>query len=141
VGSQPPRLSSTDPNWFCSTVAQSTAAIVGLAGGFVASRLISQWGDIAHDREPLRAAFLELTNEVAQFKAEAESALASLGPVLAEAEKQQAAGALGNENVVMSNLTSLRAHWTDSGSKSLRLRWNHSSPDSCHHRSPLYSGF
>jgi len=30
-----PILAASDPNWFYSTLAQSTAAIVGLAGGFL----------------------------------------------------------------------------------------------------------
>jgi hypothetical protein len=43
-----------DPNWFYSTLAQSSAAIVGLAGGFMVSRVLAQRSDIAKDRSFLR---------------------------------------------------------------------------------------
>jgi hypothetical protein len=33
-----------DPNWFYSTLAQSSAAIVGLAGGFMVSRVLARAG-------------------------------------------------------------------------------------------------
>jgi hypothetical protein len=40
----------SDPNWFYSTVAQSSAAIVGLAGGFMINRLTAHRVDIAPAR-------------------------------------------------------------------------------------------
>jgi hypothetical protein len=43
-----------DPNWFYSTLAQSTAAIVGLAGGFLAQRVVAQRGDLGGERVDLR---------------------------------------------------------------------------------------
>jgi hypothetical protein len=43
-----------DPNWFYSTLAQSSAAIVGLAGGFMVSRVLAQRSDLAVDRSVLR---------------------------------------------------------------------------------------
>jgi len=55
-----------DPNWFYSTMAQSTAAIVGLAGGFLVQRILAQRSDIAQDHRDLRAnaaGFLERARE------------------------------------------------------------------------------
>jgi hypothetical protein len=43
-----------DPNWFYSTLAQSSAAIVGLAGGFMVSRILAQRSEMADDRHVLR---------------------------------------------------------------------------------------
>jgi hypothetical protein len=47
-------LAALDPNWFYSTLAQSTAAIVGRAGGFLAQRLVAQRGDLGGERFDLR---------------------------------------------------------------------------------------
>jgi hypothetical protein len=60
AGSAQSVLASSDPNWFYSTLAQSAAAIVGLAGGFMAARLTTHRGEIARAREPLKAEFDEL---------------------------------------------------------------------------------
>jgi hypothetical protein len=58
-----------DPNWFYSTLAQSSAAIVGLAGGFMVSRVLAQRGDIAGDRSGARTRMLVLHNDaIAQAK-------------------------------------------------------------------------
>jgi hypothetical protein len=47
----------SDPNWFYSTLAQSTAALVGLAGGFLVSRLIARREEINAERADLTALF------------------------------------------------------------------------------------
>jgi hypothetical protein len=52
--------SVSDPNWFYSTLARSTAAIVGLAGAFLASRLIAHRGDMADRREGVLVDFKAL---------------------------------------------------------------------------------
>jgi len=39
-----------DPNWFYSTLAQSTAAVVGLAGGFLFTWLLSRRGEVIVER-------------------------------------------------------------------------------------------
>jgi hypothetical protein len=58
-----------DPNWFYSTLAQSSAAIVGLAGGFMVSRVLAQRSDIAGDRSRAREQMLLLHNDaIAQAK-------------------------------------------------------------------------
>jgi hypothetical protein len=49
-----------DPNWFYSTLAQSSAAIVGLAGGFMVSRVLAQRNDLALDRQATRNRMLDL---------------------------------------------------------------------------------
>jgi hypothetical protein len=48
-------MMALDPNWFYSTMAQSTAAIVALAGGFLVQRILAQRSDIAQDHRDLRA--------------------------------------------------------------------------------------
>lgn len=48
----------TDPNWLPSTLAQSTAALVAIVGGFLVSRLVtlsSERGALAHRRKDLMA--------------------------------------------------------------------------------------
>jgi hypothetical protein len=53
-----------DPSWFYSTLAQSSAAIVGLAGGFMVSRILAQRTEISDDRLSTRDAFLVLEAEI-----------------------------------------------------------------------------
>jgi hypothetical protein len=59
---------SPDPNWFYSTLAQSTAAIVGLAGGFLVARLIALRERVGEERERLVSKF---ENLIAQARKEA----------------------------------------------------------------------
>ena len=49
-----------DPNWFYSMLAQSSAAIVGLAGGFMVSRILAQRGDMTQTRSLLRQQMQDL---------------------------------------------------------------------------------
>jgi hypothetical protein len=68
-----------DPNWFYSTLAQSTAAIVGLAGAFLVQRILAQRSDIAQHRRDLRGkaqGFLNRAAEIRRGAQEAASALA-----------------------------------------------------------------
>jgi hypothetical protein len=58
------QVGSLDPNWFYSTLAQSTAAIVGLAGGFLAQRVLAQRGNIAAERLELRHALGQLHEDI-----------------------------------------------------------------------------
>src|SRR5689334_16059629 len=95
-----------DPNWFYSTAAQSTAAIVGLAGGFLAARLISHRADIAEERGPFRSTFLDLAERVSTALQFAKSAKSRLDPVLKAADDQVQAGTLGHEPIEMSDLQS-----------------------------------
>jgi len=99
---------ASDPNWFYSTVAQSTAAIVGLAGGFLAARLVSHRADIASERAPIRTSFLRLAQQIASWNQIASQFSASLMAVIGQAEEQQKRGALGQESVSLTNVSSLR---------------------------------
>jgi hypothetical protein len=54
---------SHDPNWFY--FAQSTAAIVGLAGGFLVSRLIARRAEIGVERASLATSFASIVGEFA----------------------------------------------------------------------------
>ncbi len=56
---------SHDPNWFYSTLAQSTAAIVRLAGGFLVSRLIARRAEIGVERASLATSFASIVGEFA----------------------------------------------------------------------------
>src|SRR5215510_761058 len=97
---------ASDPNWFYSTVAQSTAAIVGLAGGFLAARLVSHRADIASERAPIRTSFLRLAQQIASWNQIASQFSASLMAVIGQAEEQQKRGALGQESVSLTNVSS-----------------------------------
>jgi hypothetical protein len=77
---------ASDPNWFYSTVAQSTAAIVGLAGGFLAARLVSHRAEIARDREKLRQQFVILEAQLSERLTAAQQFELGLENVLAEIE-------------------------------------------------------
>jgi hypothetical protein len=46
--------------WFYSTLAQSSAAIVGLAGGFMVSRALAQRADLTRSRLEFRTEVLRL---------------------------------------------------------------------------------
>jgi hypothetical protein len=51
-----------DTNWFYSTLAQSTAAIVGLMGGFLAQQLLAQRREIADRRAAVRDGAIAFLN-------------------------------------------------------------------------------
>jgi hypothetical protein len=71
-----------DPNWFYSTLAQSSAAIVGLAGGFMVSRILAQRSEIAGDRNSARQGMLDLQRDVAAMRQQAERVEKSLRRIL-----------------------------------------------------------
>jgi len=75
-----------DPNWFYSTLAQSSAAIVGLAGGFMVTRVIAQRGEIAVDRSTARGVMLNLHATVVDRADQAERVEKSLRAILPIAE-------------------------------------------------------
>ena len=56
-------LASADPNWFYSTLAQSTAALVGLARAFLVQRLLTQRTEIAPLREKIRAELFQVFSQ------------------------------------------------------------------------------
>lgn len=57
-------LAASDPNWFYSTLAQSTAAIVGLAGAFLVQRLLVERAEIGPVRQRLRQDALSVHEEI-----------------------------------------------------------------------------
>jgi hypothetical protein len=81
-----------DPNWFYSTLAQSTAAIVGLAGGFLVQRILAQRSDIAQDRRDLRDNAELLLNRMTTQKQSASQVARALEFAVAETERAQRSG-------------------------------------------------
>lgn len=61
-------VAASDPNWFYSTLAQSTAALVGLAGGFMVSRILQQRTEIANDRSVAKGEFESLWGQIAESR-------------------------------------------------------------------------
>lgn len=59
-----PPLFSPDPNWFLSTVAQSAAAIVAIAGGFLISKVIT----ISSERGAMKAEVRHTLNQIEALK-------------------------------------------------------------------------
>jgi hypothetical protein len=57
-----------DPNWFYSTLAQSSAAIIGLAGGFMFTRVIAQRSELGDARVLLRGRFNILNSELVNLR-------------------------------------------------------------------------
>lgn len=60
-----------DPNWFYSTLAQSTAAIVGLGGGLLVQRLLQQRNEIAEPRAQLRSDLLQSYTDLHSLRQQA----------------------------------------------------------------------
>jgi hypothetical protein len=58
---------ASDPNWFYSTLAQSTAALVGLAGAFMVQRLLTQRQDIGPVRARVREGALVVHDHLKGF--------------------------------------------------------------------------
>jgi hypothetical protein len=86
---------------------QSTAAIVGLAGGFPAARLVSHRADIATERKPLRAVFVELTQQLRTWNAVAKQLLDSLQRAINQAQTQRENGTLGQEPIALTEISTL----------------------------------
>ena len=83
---------ASDPNWFYSTLAQSTAAIVGLAGGFLAQRLISQRTTITEVRTSVRSKLESFLRELKAMRESAYAAANSLGAAWNEGRQLRATG-------------------------------------------------
>jgi hypothetical protein len=80
-----------DPNWFYSTLAQSTAAIVGLAGAFMVQRLLAQRAEIGPTRSKLRLRCQELARDIEGERRNIEIIGESLARAEREAESQRGA--------------------------------------------------
>ena len=77
---------AADPNWFYSTLAQSTAALVGLAGAFLVQRLLTQRSEVGPLREAIREELGTIFKKyVAMEVLEVEAALDTLEEALTEA--------------------------------------------------------
>jgi hypothetical protein len=107
--------SPPDTNWFYSTVAQSTAAIVGLAGGFLAARLVSHRGLIASERTLPRNQFLGLQNAISEYHARADAFLNGLRAIIQEGDTQIEAGTIGTVPLPLTEIGSLRDSYTSPG--------------------------
>ncbi len=86
---QPP---TPDPNWFYSTIAQCSAAIVGVAGGFLFSWLLSRRLELAAEREPLVERLNGLLLAQDQLRKEAEHCKKTVERVLESVCKLRARG-------------------------------------------------
>jgi hypothetical protein len=80
---------AADPNWFYSTSAQSAAAIVGLAGGFLAARLVGHRAEVAKDRESLKHQFDYLVGTFRGTSSRISTVHTSLSTFLEAAERDR----------------------------------------------------
>jgi hypothetical protein len=83
----PPRFRAmlfvaADPNWFYSTLAQATAALVGLAGAFLVQQLLNQRAEISPVRTDIRQDLKRLRLSIEEELRYAEVALDSLTEAL-----------------------------------------------------------
>jgi hypothetical protein len=78
-------FATSDPNWFYSTLAQATAALVGLAGAFLVQRLLVQRSEIGPERERIRRDALNIVEAIRKQAEDCEVVLDSLVPALEEA--------------------------------------------------------
>jgi hypothetical protein len=96
-----------DPNWFYSTLAQSTAAMVGLAGGFLVQRLLAQRSDIAQERADLRANAEAVFSTAASHRKVAARVIEAMDAALVEIHAQEQSGAMQFEGQTYAQLFSL----------------------------------
>jgi len=85
-------LAALDPNWFYSTLAQSTAAIVGLGGAFLVQRILQQRSEIAMPRSDLQANTRSAFSRVAAARQSADQVARSLSSAAEEGRVRKAAG-------------------------------------------------
>lgn len=77
-----------DPNWFYSTLAQSTAAIVGLAGGFLVQRLFVQRSEIAVAREPVRRLCRNVMGNVLSLRQNVDEVIGGMEAAVAQLDER-----------------------------------------------------
>jgi hypothetical protein len=90
-------VESLDPNWFYSTLAQATAAIVGLAGAFLLQRVIAQREQLAPLRQDIRTNCLSLWHDIDNQRTQVETAV----PTLKQAEKEAKECVESGQNVLI----------------------------------------
>jgi hypothetical protein len=85
-------FAALDPNWFYSTLAQSTAAIVGLGGGFLVQRILQQRNEIALPRSDLYQNLKAAYKRVDAARADADRVAFSLASAAREGRVRKDAG-------------------------------------------------
>jgi hypothetical protein len=81
-----------DPNWFYSTLAQSTAALVGLTGGFLVSRLLDRQRDVEEARPEIVRQYRVVVDSFERQAMHAAHVVASLEQVSALISTQEDRG-------------------------------------------------
>jgi hypothetical protein len=81
-----------DPNWFYSTLAQSTAAVVGLAGGFLFTWLLSRRGEVIVERHAYIDSLNRIIGKLEELKRRTDTVRFQTEEVLRKIRDQQAAG-------------------------------------------------
>lgn len=81
-----------DPNWFYSTLAQSTAAIVGLGGAFLVQRILQQRNEIAEPRSVVREQTIDAYTYVLGARTNADQIAQSLASAADEGRVRIDAG-------------------------------------------------
>jgi hypothetical protein len=75
-------LAAADPSWFYLTLAQATAALVGLAGAFLVQQLLNQRAEISPVRADIRQELKQLQRSIEDELRYDEVALDSLREAL-----------------------------------------------------------
>jgi hypothetical protein len=81
-----------DPNWFYSTLAQSTAAVVGLAGGFLFTWLLSRRGEVIVERQAYVKWLNRIIGQLEDLKHRTDTVRLETEEVLRKIRDQRAAG-------------------------------------------------
>ncbi|MFN0315741.1 MAG: hypothetical protein ACKVQA_11975 [Burkholderiales bacterium] len=81
-----------DPNWFYSTLSQSTAAIVGIAGGFLFTWLLSRRGEVIEERRTYIAWLNRVIGPLEELKRRTDVVRLGTVEALQKIHNQQAAG-------------------------------------------------
>jgi hypothetical protein len=81
-----------DPNWFYSTLAQSTAAVVGLAGGFLFSWLLSRRGEVIVERRTYIDWLNRIIRQLEELKRRTDTVRLQIEDVLRKIHDQRATG-------------------------------------------------
>jgi hypothetical protein len=81
-----------DPNWFYSTLSQSTAAVVGLAGGFLFTWLLSRRGEVIAERRNYIDWLNRVMNHLEVLRRRTEAVRLGIVDALRKIRDQQAAG-------------------------------------------------
>lgn len=92
-------FAAADPNWFYSTLAQATAALVGLAGAFLVQQLLNQRSEVSPIRASIRQELKQFQRSIEEELGYAEVALDSLTEALAIKEWRRSGEGVAPLNV------------------------------------------